>query len=321
MQGLKALKAHPQSANLVQSYERIANGVAGAAQTIDLQGLELTADLLKMAYECYCNDYPQHFWLASTYTYTTQNDIVCTVSPQYHMTGSELTAAKIRFDQAVNSILGKLSGSMSAYEKELAIHDALLNQCQYKEGNYPYSAYGALVEGMAVCEGYARAFQYLMHQTGISCMVVSGFGNGEAHAWNAVQIGSSWYYTDVTWDDPLDGDGTLHYAYFNLTREAMDLDHTADMEFIPLPNATATTYNYFVRNGTYLQQYDQSQLAQILRRDHSARLYVAGDVDGFIQSFKSNISGILADAGIQDCTGYSYTVCGKELIITLQRGT
>ena len=198
MQGLKALKAHSQSANLVQAYERIANGVAGTAQTIDLQGLELTADLLKMVYECYCNDYPQHFWLASTYTYTTQNNVICSISPQYHMTGSELTAAKTKFDQAVNSILGKLSGSMSAYEKELAIHDALLNQCQYNKGNYPYSAYGALVEGMAVCEGYARAFQYLMHKSGISCMVVSGFGNGEAHAWNAVQIGSSWYYTDIT---------------------------------------------------------------------------------------------------------------------------
>lgn len=320
MQGLKALKAQAQAANLVEAYQRIANGVENAAESVDLQGLQLTPDMLNMVFSCYRNDYPQHFWLKGNFQYSYRDNIVTALSPQYHLTGSQLTAARAQFDRAVSEVLSLVNSGMTAYEKELTIHDALLNRCQYQSGSYPHSAYGPLVEGKAVCEGYARAFQYLMHRVGISCMVVSGTGHGEAHAWNAVQIGKSWYYTDVTWDDPVGGDGTIYYAYFNLTRAAMDLDHVAQQEYIPMPAATSTLYNYHVRNGSYTERYDQSQLARLLSRSNTVRVYVAGNTDAYIQSLRDNISAILAEAGIRDCTGFSYRVCGREIIITINRG-
>lgn len=62
---------------------------------------------------------------------------------------------------------------------------------------------------MAVCEGYALAFEHLMHQAGIPCSYVSGDARHEGlnetddrgHAWNVVKIDNRWYEVDTTWDD------------------------------------------------------------------------------------------------------------------------
>lgn len=96
-------------------------------------------------------------------------------------------------------------------EKIRQVHNWLINTVEYDtnlEASEPYSIVGALTEGKAVCEGYARAFKYIMDAAGVSCVLVSGTGtnsNGEteSHAWNYVQIDDTWYAVDVTWDDPV----------------------------------------------------------------------------------------------------------------------
>ena len=66
------------------------------------------------------------------------------------------------------------------------------------------SAYGALVEKKAVCQGYAEAFQLLMRLAGIDCLTVSGSTRrrgDENHAWNLVKLpGEDYCHVDVTWD-------------------------------------------------------------------------------------------------------------------------
>lgn len=91
------------------------------------------------------------------------------------------------------------------------VHDWLIDNVEYDvnlESSDPYSIVGALIEGKAVCEGYARAFKYIMDGLGISCVLVSGTGTNssgttESHAWNYVVLDGSWYAVDVTWDDPI----------------------------------------------------------------------------------------------------------------------
>ena len=82
-----------------------------------------------------------------------------------------------------------------------------LDRCSYNSGAVsvyqPMSceAYGALVEGSAICEGYAKAFKLLCNRAGIACEIVGGTVNGEAHMWNYVQIGGDYYLVDATFDD------------------------------------------------------------------------------------------------------------------------
>ena len=68
-----------------------------------------------------------------------------------------------------------------------------------------YSAYGCLVKGKAVCEGYSLAFNAIMLELGIPTKRMSGGG----HAWNMVKIGNRWYHVDVTWNDTSDSNRYL----------------------------------------------------------------------------------------------------------------
>ena len=67
----------------------------------------------------------------------------------------------------------------------------------------PYSAttaYGALHDHLAICGGYAQAFQMLLQQAEIPCITVSGKMGGENHMWVLAQVDGQWLYFDPTSD-------------------------------------------------------------------------------------------------------------------------
>ena len=107
--------------------------------------------------------------------------------------------------------IGRQLQGYSQYEQVREVHNWLINNIEYDvnlEAQEPYSIVGALTEGKAVCEGYARSFKYILDELNIPCVLVSGTGtnsNGEteSHAWNYVQLNGNWYAVDVTWDDPV----------------------------------------------------------------------------------------------------------------------
>lgn len=69
---------------------------------------------------------------------------------------------------------------------------------------YIYSSYGSLVNGKAVCEGYAKGFKAVMDRLNIPCVCVSGYSvkesGSDAHMWNTVKLDGNWYNIDVTWN-------------------------------------------------------------------------------------------------------------------------
>lgn len=62
------------------------------------------------------------------------------------------------------------------------------------------TAYGALQNNLAICGGYAQAFQLLLEQAGIPCITVTGSLGGENHMWNLARIDGQWLYFDPTSD-------------------------------------------------------------------------------------------------------------------------
>jgi hypothetical protein len=129
-------------------------------------------------------------------------------------------------EQVKNRIIANLEGK-SDYEKIKIVHDYLVDTIEYEEDlnqKNIYNMYGALISNRCVCEGYAKAFQYLMNELGIENTIVIGKGTNnkdktESHAWNYVKLDENWYAVDVTWDDPiLTGGGVLtsklRYKYF-----------------------------------------------------------------------------------------------------------
>lgn len=136
-----------------------------------------------------------------------------------------------------------VTSDMSDYEKESIMYSWLTQNVSYDWSHYDpdtktlrasYTPYGAIVNGTAVCLGYATAFQLFMDILDIECITVVGaaFDSTEDHAWNMVRIDGEWYCVDATWDNS----GT--WNYFNVTSEWMAAtDHQWDYGNVPLATA------------------------------------------------------------------------------------
>lgn len=139
--------------------------------------------------------------------------------------------------------------TLSEPERELAIHDYMVDNIRYDSdtlsvmpGYAPEpnndNPYGALVNGRAICLGYATSFQLLMDLAGIECITVHGGTSDEEHAWNMVRLDGEWYCVDVTWDDPSGYSSVLPdeftHQYFNVTSDVMRrTDHIWDASSVP----------------------------------------------------------------------------------------
>lgn len=248
-------------------YMRIAKSV----DTVYAPNITTTGSLsdyqITQAVEAYKNDHPETFWLKGSSLFVPYGDTT-SVKLDYTVQNDELIAAKKKFNIAVASALKKLP-SGNDFEREEYINNYIIDNCKYDDaaaenddvqGN-ENDAYGALVDGKAVCEGYARAFQLLCNKANIDCVLLSGTTDSDNHAWNGVKIGGDWYQIDVTWNDT---DGENNYAendYFNLTDDLMFKDHKLSYKYSELnsqtylsvatwcnfyvPKCTAKKYNYF----------------------------------------------------------------------------
>ena len=160
-----------------------------------------------------------------------------------------------------NQILNQIAGK-NDIEKMRYIHDYLVDTIEYDqkfvEKNI-YNIYGALVSKTCVCEGYAKASQYLLNEAGLENIIITGTatnsdGKTENHAWNYVQIEDNWYAIDCTWDDPIIVGGgkltnTIRYRYFLKGSSTMNKNHFISTKFtsggqdFEFPKLSITDYN------------------------------------------------------------------------------
>jgi len=178
------------------------------------------------------DDYLQHSIHAWEFEYRGYvGDVVLTFRFQYLTTLEQ----EEYVDRRVKEILAEIiKPGMSIDERQKAIHDYIVMNVAYDQSFSRYSAYNALAEGKAVCQGYALLAYKMLKEAGIENRIVSGTADGQNHAWNLVKIRGNWYHMDVTWDDPLpDVAGRVTYEYYNLTDEQMRKDHSWDSSLYP----------------------------------------------------------------------------------------
>lgn len=170
-------------------------------------------------------------------------------SCEYAMTKDEYEQKKAELQTKADELGAKIVKETSDFDKELLIHDAIIDSCRYTDSDklIASSAYGVLVNGSASCEGYAKAAKLLLDKAGIENYVITGTakredGASEGHMWNVVFIDGKPYNLDLTWDDPI-GEGVTQnkrYAYFNITDEEILKTHTFPMRPPAAPRRTAT---------------------------------------------------------------------------------
>ena len=239
-------------------------------------GQELLGEYYQSAIEAYTYDNAEIFYLSPKKMYlnietTTKGDD--TTYNVYINSGNEanylveefnseqaINQALAQIEQVKNQILQNRTGNN--YEDIKMVHDYLVDNINYDtslSNQNIYNIYGALINRKCVCEGYARAFKYLLDELNIPCVMVIGTGTNsqgetENHAWNYVQLNGNWYAVDTTWDDPVViGGGTpseqSRYKYFLVGREIIDQDHMPSGQFtengkvFSYPNVTYESYS------------------------------------------------------------------------------
>ena len=241
------------------AYDEILARLPGFPESIDVKNLDSAG--LARVFSALAMDQPMMFYVSTTHYKTRsipETGQVTAFVPNYLMDQAQYAVRCAQLATACESFAvpeGDMRTNPSLeFDCALALHDQLVRRCTYSE-EYTLAekstVYGAIVEGSASCEGYARAMQLLMAMQGIPCYIVtgeasnlSGFSGG--HAWNKIQIEGEWYQLDATWNDPVTEDGShvTSHAYFNITDAEIGKTHELTDPNNP---CTATKANYFVR--------------------------------------------------------------------------
>lgn len=164
----------------------------------------------------------------------------------------KLSGQELEVYNAASRVLADvIDDSMSDYEKELELHDYLMDNVQYDDRvfdhdyseveRYSATPYGALVKGRAICYGFSSTYELLMNMAGIDCLRVDGTAEStdQLHSWNVVCLDGDWYCVDIAWDR----NAKDRHKYFNRTSgEYASWNRKWDRE--AMPEATGGRYAY-----------------------------------------------------------------------------
>ena len=137
-------------------------------------------------------------------------------------------------DYEINKIISEnINNSMSDSDKVKIIHDYIINNTTYDQNRSDNNikqyesdnAYGALIEGHALCGGYTDAMMLFLEKFNIESYKISSTN----HIWNYLKLNGTWYNLDLTWDDPISQDGRniLDHKFFLIsTDEMLNIDKT-----------------------------------------------------------------------------------------------
>lgn len=243
-----------------------------------------------LSFKAVLYDRPEYFWLNNEYIlkvdkskkeYSIGLSGVEDKKIEYLCSESQRLIMETEMESAFVEIKKLTASATSDYQKELMVHNWLIDKITYDTETieshkndsiinpFSFTAYGGLVskrsngKTVAVCEGYSKAFQYILKRLGIESVLISGKYDGVGHMWNAVKIEDKWYNVDLTANDT--GDEGAHF-FFNVTDKAISKTHTKDKDFYDSsikaiekgeynlfsPACKTNTYNYFYLNDLFI---------------------------------------------------------------------
>lgn len=209
-------------------YDKILEGWLNYKESITISGFsgkENYREILQYVYD----DHPELF-------YVDLNKVSVMFSPFTAIVSMRLIYPEPRCEQMKRDIYDVITRVVTlcknSRDKEKTVHDFLVNNVSYSSDLYAVDAHsikGALLDGSAVCEGYARAFKLLCDAVEVPCIMINGTatdsnGISEKHAWNIVRRNKNNYHVDVTGDCSINAVKGI-YLYYNVSDEYISKDH------------------------------------------------------------------------------------------------
>lgn len=244
-----------------------------------------SSDALEQVYEYVMTDHPEIFYVSGyNYRNYTVNGTVTkiTFTGQYTYSPEEVASRKAKINDAVSRALADAPGSDDDYYKIKYVYDYIIRNTDYDAGAEDnQNICSVFINGRSVCNGYAKAAQYLLNRLGVKCTFVWGNvttrnGHSSRHAWNLVECNGAYYYMDTTWGDASyqtsNGETAdrskypeVNYDYLNVTTSEIQVSHSFS-ETVPLPVCNSLKDNYYVREDEYFTSADLSLVGELFDR-------------------------------------------------------
>lgn len=250
-------------------YNRMDKAILSCAERIDATGY--TKDDCLRIYSGYLDDHPGVFWADAKILYSTgmnpNGNIIHEVTFSYtHQ--ENLKADKMTFVNLVEYFHKYIQDDPNDWFKLFHIYEYLASTIVYDNNYMDQSMWSVFFNGIGVCAGFARSFQYLALLEGIPCLIVTGYekdadGNlGTArHAWCMARIEGKWYHFDPTWGIK-DSNGNIDYTYFCRSQERMEKTHVIANDY-PLPESGDDSLSYVSVRHRYLDTYSMEAVQAI----------------------------------------------------------
>ena len=235
-----SVRSNAQTYDFDMLKKSICESINNLDEYLDVEPYGFKEKIISSAYRQVLDEHPELFYVNGDYNYHyyTSSGKVTKLFFVYCDSVENIPKMKNEFNEAVDRILSKIQPDWNDFEKALYFHEYLTINTAYdyvraQNKTLPpvaFTAYGALVKGSAVCDGYASAFKLLCARSGIDSIIVRS--STMNHSWNMVRLGEQWYHVDVTWDDPVDLDKMLEmpgyneHTYFLLSDSEIAKDHS-----------------------------------------------------------------------------------------------
>ena len=272
--GYTRLSSHEQ-----QAYKTVLAALSSMAVSFDFSQIHPSVDLMKII-NSVLGDNPSVIYFNKTAVETIESGL----DKQIELTGvipkpqveKMILELEEKAEQMVSSVK---AGTADDYARLLKLYDVLQSSIRYDKqelqamssgkSNNPLShnAYGSLVNGVAVCDGFSAAFTLLANRLGYESMLVTGDSLQSPtvsvkHSWNVVKVNGRHYHMDVTWDarkyHEYEG---FSYSYFALDDEDIANDH--EWEINTTPACSYNDLSFFLKNGLFANNI--GQCADIIR--------------------------------------------------------
>ncbi len=237
-----------------------------------------------------------------------------TFTPTYFTTAAQETTVSEKVDSLLENEFA-FATDVADYLKIYTVYNYICNHVTYDNDStttIKYTAYAALINGTAVCQGYATLYYRLLRELGIGVRVATGYGGVESddtsnyyenHAWNIVELDNKWFYADSTWDTSYKDEAaskTYFYQYF--------LKGTTDFDTLDAPYTT-TGLHYLIMDDDFLETYPVEDTKYVLSEEE-CESYDIGHIYITTSTATCNDYGTITHT----CAicGYSYSEAGTS---------